>query len=141
MEDKNNKQKLDTIFQECRQCGTCCKKYKKILLEPDEIERMKKLGANVGIMVRLNDLRKKNIQDLTQEEKNKHKVYMIHPNDKGCIFLEKRNDKYYCKIYHYRPRACRGFKCNLADNTTESLFLEDSIYLLGQDRFGRKISS
>lgn len=133
------KNKLDTILQECRQCGTCCKTYKKVLLEPDEVERMKKLGAHVGIMIRLNDLRNKNINELAERENNKEKIYMVHPDDKGCIFLEKRNDKYYCKIYHYRPEACKGFKCNMADDTVNSLFMQDSIYLLGKDRFGREL--
>jgi len=134
-----DKNKLDTILQECRQCGTCCKKYKKILLEEDEVERLKKLGANVGYMVRLDDLRKKNINELAEEQKEKHKIYMIHPDDKGCMFLQKRNDKYYCKIYHYRPRSCRGFKCNMADESMNALFMNESIYLLGQDRFGRQM--
>ena len=131
-----DKNKLDTILQECRQCGTCCKTYKKVLLEDDEIETLKKLGANVGYMVSLNDLRTSNINDLAAKEKEKHKMYMIHPDNKGCIFLQKRNEKYYCKIYHYRPRACRGFKCNMADERVTPLFMQDSIYLLGQDRFG-----
>lgn len=135
--DKNN---LDTLLQECRQCGTCCKTYKKVLLKPDEVERMKKLGANVGVMIRLNDLRLKKINELAEKEHNKDKIYMIHPDDKGCIFLEKRNDKYCCKIYHYRPEACRGFRCNMADESVNNLFMQDSIYLLGQDRFGRELS-
>lgn len=134
-----DKNKLDTIFQECRQCGTCCKTYKKVLLRPDEVERMKKLGANVGIMIKLNDLRTKNLKDLAEDEKNKHKIYMIHPDGKGCIFLEKRNDKYYCKIYHYRPESCKGFKCNMADESVNGLFMQDSIYLLGFNRFGQKM--
>lgn len=135
-----DKNKLDTILQECRQCGTCCKTYKKVLLEDDEIETLKKLGAHVGYMISLNDLRTKNINDLAALEKEKNKMYMIHPDDKGCLFLQKRNDKYYCKIYHYRPKACRGFKCNMADESISSLFMQDSIYLLGQDRFGRDIN-
>lgn len=137
--DEFQKQNLDTIFHECRQCGTCCKKYQKILLEPDEVERMEKLGANVGIMLSLNDLRNRKLDELAEEEKSKQKIYMVHPDGKGCIFMEKRNDKHYCKIYHYRPKACRGFKCNMADNTVKDLFMDNSIYLLGIDRFGRNI--
>ena len=134
-----DKNKLDTILQECRQCGTCCKTYKKVLLEEDEVEQIKKMGGYVGCMISLNDLRTKNLNDIANEEKEKHKVYMIHPDDKGCIFLQKRNDKYYCKIYHYRPKSCRGFRCNMADGSVDTLFMQDSIYLLGQDRFGRQI--
>lgn len=139
MDNKIDKQKMDTILQDCRQCGTCCKTYRKILLNPDEVERMKKLGANVGIMIRLNDLRTNNINDIAINEQQKGKVYMIHPDDKGCIFLEKRDDKYRCKIYHYRPEACKGFKCNMADETVNSLFMNDSIHLLGMNRFGQKL--
>lgn len=127
---------LDTIFHECRQCGVCCKTYEKVLLEPDEVERMKKLGANVGYMIHLDDLQQNKIDELLKKEKEKHKIYMIHPTDKGCIFLERRNDKYYCKIYNYRPKACQGFKCNLADESVQTLFFEDNMLLLGKDRFG-----
>lgn len=131
-----DKQQLNTIFHECRQCGTCCKSYPKILLEPEEVEPMKKLGANVGYMVHLDDLRTHNINELANQEKVKHKIYMVHPTEDGCIFLEKRNDKYYCKIYHYRPKSCKGFKCNLADGTIKDLFMKDAMYLLGKDCFG-----
>lgn len=134
------KKNLDTLLQECRQCGTCCKTYKKVLLKADEVEGMKKLGANVGVMIRLNDLRTKNINELAETETNKEKIYMVHPDDKGCIFLEKRNEKYCCKIYHYRPEACKGFKCNMADESVNTLFMQDSVYLLGTDRFGRKLN-
>jgi len=130
---------LNTIFQECRKCGTCCKSFRKILLKPNEVERMKKLGANVGIMVSLNDLRKNNINELIEKEKEKQQAFMIHPDENGCIFLQKKNDKYSCKIYHYRPEVCHSFKCNMADNSMKDLFLRDSIYLLGMDRFGRNI--
>lgn len=131
--------KLNTLFAQCRQCGTCCKSYKKVPLEPDEIERMKKLGAHVGLMLSLNDLRNADIDTLIKKEAEKGKVYMIHPDEKGCIFLEKKNEKCYCKIYHYRPKACQGFKCNIADNTISDLFLNDPIHLLGMDRYGRKL--
>ena len=130
---------MDTILQSCRQCGTCCKTYRKILLKPEEVERMKSLGAEVGIMLRLNDLRSQNLKDLAQQEAKKGNVYMIHPDGKGCIFLEKRNEQYRCKIYHYRPEACKGFKCNMADGSMDALFMDDSIHLLGMDRFGRKL--
>ena len=29
---------LKTILQECRQCGTCCKRYKKVVLQGNEVE-------------------------------------------------------------------------------------------------------
>ena len=130
---------LDTLFQECRQCGTCCKTYRKVLLEPDEIDRLRALGAEIGVMVHLNDLREKSMAELVEEAKGKENVYMIHPDGKGCMFLQKVNGKYCCKIYHYRPRACRGFRCSLADQSMEQLLLNDATYLLGEDRFGMKL--
>ncbi len=127
---------LKTILQECRQCGTCCKKYKKVLLQGDEVEYIKKMGGHVGVDATLKELREKSLAQLIEENKTKGKVYMIHPDDKGCIFLEQRDKLYYCKIYHYRPLSCQGFRCNLADESFLSLFGDNAISLLGQDAFG-----
>lgn len=127
---------LKTILQECRQCGTCCKKYKKVLLQGDEIEFIKKMGGHVGVNATLKELREKTMSQLIEENKKLGKIYMIHPDDKGCIFLERRNGLSYCKIYHYRPLSCQGFRCNLADESFLSLFADDAIHLLGQNRFG-----
>lgn len=128
--------KLDSIFHECSQCGTCCKQYRKITLHQDEVERITKLGGYVGYDLSLNEIRTKGLEQAREEAARRGKVFMIHPDDKGCIFLQKRNGKYYCKIYNYRPRTCRGFKCNLADDSFLSLFGQDSIHLLGQTTFG-----
>ncbi|WP_321372166.1 YkgJ family cysteine cluster protein [uncultured Desulfuromusa sp.] len=144
MDNANTKltsENLDTLFHECRQCGTCCKTYRKVLLEPDEIDRLRALGAEIGVMVSLNDLRKKTMNELVEEARGKKAVYMIHPDGNGCIFLQKVNGNYRCKIYHYRPRACQGFRCSLADHSMEQLLLNDPIFLLGEDRFGRKLET
>ena len=138
---KLTSENMDTLFAECRQCGTCCKTYRKVLLEPDEIDRIRALGAEIGVMVSLNDLREKNMETLVEEAKGKKAVYMIHPDGNGCIFLQKVNGKYRCKIYHYRPRSCQGFRCSLADHSMEQLLLNDPIFLLGEDRFGRKLEA
>jgi len=127
---------LNTIFHECNQCGTCCKTYRKIKLYEDEVEKITELGGHVGFDITFAEIREKGLQTAREDALKKGKVFMIHPDDKGCIFLQKRNDKYYCKIYHYRPRTCKGFKCNMADNSFFSLFGENSIHLLGQDSFG-----
>lgn len=135
-----DKSQLDTILQKCRQCGTCCKKYKKVLLQPDEVDFIKKMGGHVGVNIGLNELRDSNIEELMAEAEKKEKVYMIHPDGKGCIFLENRNGKYICKIYYYRPLSCRGFRCTLADNSFMDLFGSDAIHLLGLDLFGRPLT-
>ncbi len=128
---------LKTIFHECRQCGTCCKKYRKIVLQSDEVDFIKKMGGHVGVDVSMAAIRMVGLEAATVEAKSKGKVYMIHPDDKGCVFLEHRNDKYFCKLYHYRPKTCRGFRCNLADNSFLQLFGgESAIHLLGQDTYG-----
>lgn len=127
---------LRSIFNECRQCGTCCRSYRKITLHPDEVDFIRKMGGHVGVKVSLVELRDHSMDDLVAAAKSTGKVFMIHPDDRGCIFLQKKNDKHRCRIYHHRPRACRGFRCNLADSSFLDLFGTDSIFLLGQDRFG-----
>lgn len=127
---------LNTIFSECRQCGACCKKYRRILLQPDEVEYIKKMGGHVGVDVELREIREKGMAKAIEDAQKDGKVYMIHPDDKGCVFLQKRNGKYYCKLYNYRPQTCRGFKCNFADATALSLITDGAIHLLGQNNYG-----
>lgn len=127
---------LRTIFAECRQCGTCCKSYRKITLQPEEVDFIRKMGGHVGVDVSLAQLRDKTMDELLADASETGKIFMIHPDDKGCVFLQKINGKYACKIYHHRPRTCRGFRCNLADSSFLDLFGTNSIHLLGQDRFG-----
>lgn len=128
---------LQTIFHACRQCGTCCKKYRKILLQADEADFIKKMGGHVGTTLSMQDIREKGLAQASIDAKSNGKTYMIHPDDKGCIFLEHRNNKYYCRIYHYRPKTCQGFRCNLADDSFLKLFGgEDAINLLGQNSYG-----
>jgi uncharacterized protein len=131
---------LRTIFASCRQCGTCCKSYRKITLQPDEVEFIRKMGGHVGINVSIAELRDKTMEQLEKEAAATGKVFMIHPDDKGCVFLQKRNNIYVCRIYHHRPSACRGFRCNMADTSFLDLFGTDSMLLLGQDRFGLPLS-
>lgn len=127
---------LNTIFTECRQCGACCKRYRRILLQSDEVEYIEKMGGYVGVDLELREIREKGIAKATEDARKEGKVYMIHPDDKGCVFLQKRNDKYYCKLYNYRPQTCRGFKCNFADATGLNMIADGAIHLLGQDSFG-----
>ncbi len=125
---------MDSIFTECRQCGTCCKKYRRIVLKPSEVEFISRMGGHVGVQVSLNQLRNHSLQELVELARAGGKVYMIHPDGKGCVFLERRNDKYYCKIYHYRPAACRGFRCNFADSSLLDLLRQDALFLLDEER-------
>ena len=131
---------LNTIFAACRQCGTCCKKYRKILLQPNEVEFIEKMGGHVGVDLTMKEIRTKGLKRATEEAKKAGKIYMIHPDDKGCKFIEKRNGKYFCKIYNFRPNTCKGFKCNFADMSAFNLMAGDSIHLLGQNSFGLPIN-
>lgn len=125
---------LKSIFHECYQCGTCCKDYRKITLQPDEVEFIEKMGGHVGVTVGMEEIRKKGLEAATADAKQRGKVYMVHPDENGCVFLEHRNDDYFCKIYHYRPKTCKGFRCNLADGSFLKLFGgESAMHLLGQD--------
>lgn len=121
---------LKTLLQECRQCGACCKRYKKVVLQSHEVEFIQKMGGHVGVDATLRQLREKPLSQLVAEKRESGRIYMIHPDDKGCIFLQRRNDLYFCKIYHYRPLACRGFRCNLADNSFFDLFASNAVCLL-----------
>jgi Fe-S-cluster containining protein len=141
MESNNqlNTSALKTILHECRQCGACCKKFRKIRLYPDEVEFIKKMGGHVGIDTTLAQLREKKLASVIEESKSSSAVYMIHPNDKGCVFRKKIDGKYNCSIYYYRPRTCRLFQCNMADSTFLNIFGQDATALLGLDRFGLPI--
>ena len=131
---------LRTIFAECRQCGTCCRSYQKIVLQPDEVAFIKKMGGHVGVAVSLNHLREKTMETLIEEARADGKIHMIHPDGQGCVFLQRRDGKHVCRIYHNRPRACRGFRCNFADSSFFDLFATKAMPLLGLDQFGLPLS-
>jgi uncharacterized protein len=134
-----NPSALKTLLQECRQCGACCKSYRKISLYPDEVDFIRKMGGHVGVEASLAQLRTRPLTALIEEAKNSGRIYMIHPDDKGCIFLQKRNGKFFCRIYHHRPRTCRGFRCNMADSSFWDIFGRNATLLLGMDAFGRPL--
>lgn len=132
-----DEQALKTIFHECRQCGACCKGYRKIGLQPEEVPFIEKMGGYVGVDVSLGQIREVGLERAVSTAKESGKSYMIHPDDRGCVFLQHRDGRYLCKIYHYRPKTCRGFRCNLADDSFLTLFGGgDAIHLLGQNSFG-----
>ena len=56
---------LNTIFDDCRQCGTCCKKYRKIPLQPDEVDFIKQMGGHVGVHVSFEEIREKGMEAAT----------------------------------------------------------------------------
>lgn len=127
---------LNTIFTPCRQCGSCCKNFRKITLNADEVDFITRMGGHVGSNISLKEIREKGLEKAKKDAAENGKIFMIHPDDKGCIFLQRKNDRFYCKIYHYRPQACRGYRCNLADNSMLSMISGDAHLLLGQNSYG-----
>jgi Fe-S-cluster containining protein len=129
---------LRTIFAECRQCGSCCKRYSRVLLAPDEVAFIKKMGGHVGTV--------RSIPELIAERRGRRSepatpepIYMLHPDERGCVFLRRIGEgRHRCAIYNYRPHVCRRFKCNLADSSMMQV-LGDPICLLGLDSCGRKL--
>jgi Fe-S-cluster containining protein len=121
---------MDSIFSDCRQCGTCCRSYRKIPLEPGEVDFIRKMGGHVGVDIPLNSLRKHTMDELVAREKEKGRVFMVHPDDKGCVFLRRVDNRHVCGIYHYRPAVCRNFRCNLADHSFLTLLAVDGALLL-----------
>ena len=133
---------MKTIFHACRQCGACCKGYRKVVVQPEEALFIEKMGGHVGVNVTMKDIRASGLEAAAEQAKKSGKLYMIHPDDKGCVFLEHREGKYRCKIYHYRPKSCRGFRCTLADDSFFHLFGGDgAIHLLGQDLYGLPVKT
>lgn len=132
---------LNTLFHECRQCGTCCRQYRKIPLQQEEAAFIEKMGGHVGVDVSMRAILEKGLDEAGREARAGGRVFMIHPDDQGCVFLQRVNGKHYCKIYNYRPKICRGFRCNIADDSFLSLFGDGSTFLLGQDAFGLPLSS
>ncbi len=125
-------QNLKTILQDCRPCGTCCKQYTKVVLQDSEVAFINKMGGHVGVSATLQQLRKKPLTELLEDNRTLGKSYMIHPDDQG-LFLERRNGLDLGKIYNYRPLSCRGFRCKMAANTFLDLFANDVTCLLGLD--------
>ncbi len=91
------------------------------------------MGGHVGIDISLKEIREKGLDKARKDAAVSGRVFMIHPDNRGCIFLERRNEKHYCKIYHYRPQACTGYRCNLADNSMLSMISDDALLLLNHD--------
>ncbi len=74
-----------------RKCADCCR-YLTVKVTKKEIEKIKKEGYDE--FFEYDDHIRSNVLRLT---------------DKGCIFLGKKGDRYYCKIYRIRPKVCRKY--------------------------------
>lgn len=110
-------------------------------MEKNEVEFITRMGGHVGIDLSIKEIREKGLKKAREDAALSGKVFMIHPDNKGCIFLQRKNDKYFCKIYHYRPESCRGYRCNMADNSMLTMISSDAHLLLGQNSFGLPLES
>ena len=97
-----NKNEIDKLFhrlhddifdiESCLKCANCCKTIGPTLYDTD-IERMaKSLKMKSSVFIN---------QYIKKDEDNDY-VF----NTKPCPFLDENN---YCKIYKYRPKACREY--------------------------------
>ena len=72
-----------------RTCADCCQKTV-VKLNKEDIKRIKKAGYD----------------DFLEFDYHIKKPVLKHIEG-NCVFLGKKDDKYYCKIYNIRPRICK----------------------------------
>lgn len=75
----------------CARCADCCK-YLTIKLYKKDIKGIKRAGYN---------------EDFFMEYDSLIKSPVLRLRNNKCIFLGKKEDKHYCKIYETRPKVCR----------------------------------
>ena len=80
---------------ECKQCGSCCKKLKKLIIDPLDI-----ILWQVHKKEELLDFQMKGVLDDFK--------------GKGCIFLTMEKGKSTCQIHEYKPKMCRTFPASKA---------------------------
>lgn len=76
-----------------RKCADCCK-YLTVKLPKKDIRGIKGAGYEEEFFMEFDTHIKSPVLKLT---------------DNGCIFLTKKGDKYYCRIYQIRPNVCRQY--------------------------------
>jgi len=74
-----------------RRCADCCK-YLTIKLYKKDSKEIKRAGYN---------------EDFFMEFDTHIKSPVLRLKDGKCVFLGKKENKYYCKIYKIRPKVCR----------------------------------
>ena len=80
----------------CRRCGECCKKYTIRLLK-DDIKRIKNKCYN-------------EVYFLDKETIGPYKgKFILKKINERCVFLKKKDNTYFCKIYDIRPKICKQY--------------------------------
>ena len=77
----------------CKRCADCCR-YLTVKLSKKDIEAIKDKSYKEDFFIKFDRYIKSPVL------KNK---------DEGCVFLGKKEGKYYCKIYNIRPKVCRKY--------------------------------
>ncbi|MBD3164084.1 hypothetical protein GF323_02715 [Candidatus Woesearchaeota archaeon] len=86
----------------CSQCGKCCLTFT-VKLSDKDIKRIESLG-----------LKKEFFAEKDNFDPKTGKYSLKRPN-RGCIFLIRKNNKYFCRIYRQRPDICRKYPFNESD--------------------------
>jgi Fe-S-cluster containining protein len=80
----------------CKKCGKCCIAYT-VKLSDEDIKRIESLGF-------------KKIDFAVPDDFDiKAGKYALKRTNNQCIFLEKRKNGYFCKIYGARPEICSKY--------------------------------
>ncbi len=103
--DSNNE-----IQNECKQCGTCCKKGgPSFHLEDRIIVEKGAIPAKFLYTIREGELARDNVKgDLAPVSTDIIKI-KGKKNSWECVFFEEKDNS--CAIYDYRPLECKALKC------------------------------
>ena len=84
----------------CLQCGNCCKWSGYVRVSEKEINAIAdffKMDQQLFIT------------EYTRLTADRSGLSLIENNDKSCIFLKEKNNKYYCQINQVKPQQCINF--------------------------------
>ena len=84
-----------TTFK-CERCGKCCKTYI-IKVSKKDIKRIKNKGYEESYFL---------MHDSMSPGNNK---FVLRKENGKCVFLKKKNGKYFCEIYKIRPLICQKY--------------------------------
>ena len=87
---------LDPATFRCIQCGQCCRPIVKV--REEEISRIEKAGIN-----------RDDFLDFDPNQKNSTKKTILKRKNGVCMFLYRKGEMYYCRVYGHRPDTCRRY--------------------------------
>lgn len=80
----------------CERCGKCCE-MSIVRISKEDIKRIKREGYDENYFIK---------RDIMSPGLNK---FVIKKIGNKCIFLKKKNGKYFCEIYKVRPLTCQRY--------------------------------